>query len=106
MNKLCQPFAVGTGTGTKAYQVATGLKVEVTDMIISNTTAAAKTLTAHFVPSGGSVAAANMIFPAINIPAYSIVHWEGKQILDEGDYIQAIGSVAGLTMHISGDEKR
>ena len=104
MKKLCQPFAVATATGTKAYQVVTGAKAEVRDMAIDNTTAGALTFTAHIVPKDGSVAADNMMFPAVNVPANTLAHWEGVQVMDEGDYIQAIGSGAGLTMHISGEE--
>ena len=104
MKKLCQPFAVAVSPGTKAYQVGTGNKAEVRDIAIANTTAAALTFTGHIVPKDGAVAAANMMFPAVSIPANSLVQWEGVQVMDEGDYIQAIGSGAGMTMHVSGEE--
>lgn len=106
MKKLCQPFAVGTGSGTKAYQVGTGIKSEVNDILIANTTSGALTFTGHIVPKDNAVAAANMAFPTVSIPANKAVHWEGIQVMDEGDFFQAIASGAGLTMHMSGKEEK
>lgn len=103
MKKLAQG-AIATTPGTLAYTVPNKYKTEVKDISISNTTAGALTILLHLVPSGVAVGTSNQLFPAISIPAYTLMHWEGLQILNEGDFIQAIGSGAGLTMNISGDE--
>jgi len=104
MKKLIQPIAAGTGTGTKAYIVPTGGNAVVRDMEIANTTAGTLAFTCHFVPSGLSVAATNMLFPSVSIPANSIVQWSGEMKLDSGDFVQVISSGSGLTFHMSGDE--
>lgn len=105
MKKLAQG-AIGTGTGTLAYTVPTGYKAAVIDINLSNTTAAALTCAVHLVPAGVVVAASNMLFPTVSIPANTLIQWSGIQELNAGDFIQAIGSGAGLTMNITGDEYR
>lgn len=109
MKKLVQPFDVGTGTGTKAYEVGEGNSATSTtlrDIAVANTTAGDLTFTCHVVPSGLTVVDANMLFPAVNIPANKILQWEGSYEMDSGDFIQAIASGAGLTMHINGEEDK
>ena len=107
-NKKLATGAIGTGAGTLAYTVPTGFRTRVTDIAISNTTAGALNATLHFVPSGGSPSAATQFIPASSIAANSTLQLvsEVGQILNAGDFIQAIGSGAGLTMHISGEEFR
>ena len=105
MKKLAQG-AIGTGTGTLAYTVPTGYNADILDINLSNTTAGALTCAVHFVPVGVAVAASNMLFPTVSIPANTIIQWSGIQFLNAGDFIQAIGSGAGLTMNITGNEYR
>ena len=105
-NKKLATGAIGTGAGTLAYTVPMGFRVRVTDIVISNTTTGALNATLHFVPSGGSVSAATQFIPASSIAANSTLQLLGDQILNAGDFIQAIGSGSGLTMHISGEEIR
>jgi len=56
------------------------------------------------VPVGAAVGAANMLFPAISIPANTLFQWTGTQSLDSGDFIQGIGSATGITVNITGAE--
>lgn len=105
MKKLAQG-AVGTGAGTLAYTVPTSYRTTVECIDVCNTTSGALSFSLHLVPTGGSVLASNMLFPAVSIPAYSMVDWRGAQVLNAGDFIQAIGSGSGLTMNISGTEER
>lgn len=102
--------AIAASSGTLAYTVPSGrefvYQANVTCIDICNTTAGALTIALHLVPVGGTPAASNMLFPAMSIPAYAIMQWTGEQILNAGDYIQAIGSATGLTMNISGEEYR
>jgi len=102
MNLLARG-AIGIGGGTLAYTVPNGFKTTVRDILISNTTAASKTISLHFVPRGVAVGAGNMFLPAFVIPANDVLSWTGNQALNEGDFIQCIGSASGLTMNISGD---
>jgi len=98
--------AITTGAGTLVYTVPTAIRTEVKDIIIANSTAGALTCTLHFVPTGGSPAASNMVLPAKNIAANDIFQWQGIQVLNAGDFIQGIGSSAGITVNITGDEYR
>lgn len=105
MKKLAQG-AIGTGAGTLAYTVPTGMRTEVQDILIANTTTGALNCTLHLAPTGVAVAASNMMFPTVSIDGNTVVHWTGTQVLNAGDFIQAIGSGSGLTMNISGNEYR
>ncbi|KKT61756.1 MAG: hypothetical protein UW55_C0024G0008 [Candidatus Giovannonibacteria bacterium GW2011_GWA2_44_26] len=106
MKKKLAQGAIGTGAGTLAYTVPTGYKTRVTDIGISNTTSGALSVKLYFVPSGGSVVAANLFLPDSSIAGNGMLQLAGEQILNAGDYIQAIGSGSGLTMNISGEEYR
>lgn len=98
--------AIGTGAGTLIYTVPQQFKADVTDIDVANTTSGALTLILHFVPSGSSPATATQFCPTISIPANSMFQWIGRQTLNAGDFIQAIGSGSGLNIHVSGDEYR
>lgn len=97
--------AVGTGAGTLLYTVPASTTTYVKCIDVANTTAAAITLDLHLVPSGGSVGTSNEFVPTISIAANSMWQWTGTQILTAGDFIQGIGSGAGLTINISGGEQ-
>ena len=105
MRKLGQG-AITTGGGTLLYTVPTGISTEVFDINIANTTSAGLTCALHFVPVGGSATTANMLLPTISIPANTVIQWTGVQVLNAGDFIQGIGSGAGLTANITGYEYR
>lgn len=105
MKKLAQG-AVGTGSGTLLYTVPAGFRTEVLDITMSNTTGSALTLYVHLVPVGTAVAAANALVPNVAIPANTFVQWTGVQLLNEGDFIQGVASGSGVTINITGDEKR
>ena len=105
MKKLGQG-AITTGGGTLLYTVPTGMRTEVLDINVANTTSAGLTCSLHLAPTGVAVAASNAMFSTLSIPAYTTVHWSGIQVLNAGDFIQGIGSGAGITVNISGDEAR
>lgn len=105
MKKLAQG-AIGTGTGTLAYTVPLGYRTTVSVVDICNTTTSPLTLSLHFVPTGIAVGSTNMLVPAVSIAGNTMFQWCGNQILNAGDFIQAIGSASGLTMNISGNEER
>jgi len=99
--KLCQG-AIGTGAGTLLFTATN--KTRLTDIDVCNTTAAAITLTLHLVPVGVAVGTTNQLIPTVSIPANTMLQWTGAQVLNLGDFIQGIGSGAGLTLNASGDE--
>lgn len=101
--KLLARGAIATTPGTLAYRVPEGFKAIVQDILITNTTSSAKTVSVHFATGGSSVADANAILLSFNIPANDALSWQGNQVLNPIDFIQCIGSGSGLTMNISGD---
>jgi hypothetical protein len=105
MKKLGQG-AITTGSGTLPYTVPTGYHTDVTSINIANTPAGTLTCAIHLVPSGVAVGTSNMLFPTVSIPGNTLVQWTGGQHLVTGDFIQGIGSAAGITVNITGDERR
>ncbi len=103
MKKLAQG-GIGTGSGTLLYTVPTGIRTEVMDILIANTTSGSLNCSIHLVPTGVAVGTTNAMFSSVPIPGNTTVHWSGKQVLNAGDFIQGIGSGSGLTVNISGDE--
>lgn len=98
--------AITTGSGTLLYTVPASMKCDVMDVNICNTSASPITCAIHLVPSGGSADTTNMLFPGSTIPGKTIVQWTGYQTINTGDFIQGIGSAAGLTVNIAGNEMR
>ena len=105
MKKLGQS-AITTGGGTLLYTVPTGMRTEVLDINVSNTTAGALTAGVYLVPTGGTAGTTNALFPSVSVPANTLIQWTGIQVLNQGDFIQGIGSGAGITVTISGNEGR
>lgn len=105
MKKLFQG-AITTGSGTLCYTVPTGIRTEVYDVIIANTTTGSLTCSLHLVPTGVAVGTSNAMFSSVSIPANTTVHWSGIQCLNAGDFIQGIGNSAGMTVNITGQEYR
>ena len=105
MKKLGQG-AITTGAGTLVYTVPTGIRTEVLDINIANTAATTLTCAIHLVPVGGTAATTNALFPTVSIPANTVIQWTGVEVLNAGDFIQGIGSAAGITVNITGSEGR
>ena len=98
--------AITTGSGTLLYTVPTGQRCEVLDINVVNTTASSLDLRLHLVPTGGSADTTNALFYDAAIPGNTTIQWTGIELLNSGDFIQGIGSSAGLTLNISGNEYR
>ncbi len=98
--------SITTGAGTLLYTVPTGIRTEVYDVIIANTTSGSLTCSIHLVPTGVAVGTSNAMFSSVAIPGNTTVHWSGIQCLNAGDFIQGIGSGSGLTVNITGNEGR
>lgn len=106
VNKQLAQTAVGTGAGTLVYTCPTGYTSDIKDINIANTGAAAINFDLNIVAFGGSVTTANRIFPTVAIPPYTMIQWEGIQSLKAGGFLQCIGSIAGITVTITGEEFR
>ena len=105
MKKLGQG-AITTGAGTLLYTVPTGIRTEVLDINIANTGASPLTAGIYLVPVGGTAGTSNALFPTVTVPGNTIIQWTGIEVLNAGDFIQGIGSAAGITVNITGTEYR
>lgn len=102
LTKLGQA-AIGTSAAT-LYTVPAATRALVKCIDIGNTTGSAMTVSVHLVPSGGSPGTGNVLIPAVALSANSILHWEGAQVLNTGDFISTIASATGSTITASGAE--
>lgn len=99
-SRLCQ-LAIGA-TNTTLYTAQPDGRTAILDIVITNTTAGALTVSLCI----GSVAAGNAIgWYGTSIPANSSVHYSGLQILNASEALIAIGSGTGLTASITGLER-
>jgi hypothetical protein len=92
-------------TDTTLYTCPTGAKVKVIAATVTNDTTTSAYLSAHRVPSGGSVGDTNIIINQKTVGSReSMALWELLgQVLEAGDFISAIAETADqLTVHISG----
>lgn len=73
-------------------------------MDVANNGASNATVSLYLVPDGGVADNTNIIVPGVPVPMNSIFQWSGTQVLNEGDTIQAISSIVGVALHVSGGE--
>jgi hypothetical protein len=78
----------------------------ITEIILTNTTATAATITLGIVPSAGSLGVANEIMTAVSIPANSVQYFSGlKTYMSAQSFLSALQGTSGaITVTISGVE--
>jgi hypothetical protein len=93
-----------TASAVTQYTVPGDMVLELTSIWVCNDDTSERTLTLHFVPSGGSAGVTNKFLDGIPIgPAQTVwIDPEGTK-LNDGDFISALASVASqVNLHISG----
>lgn len=98
--------AIGTGSGTLIYTVPTGMETDIQDFMLANTTASPISCSIHLVQLGVAVADSKAVMKSVSIPGNTSIHWCGNQHMTAGGFMQAIGSTSGLTITVSGTERR
>jgi hypothetical protein len=86
--------AVTQGTATPA-----NTRRRITAAVVCNSTAVAKTFTAHVIPSGGTAAATNMYISARTIApgeSYTCPELVGRG-MNAGGFVQVLADVTGMT---------
>lgn len=91
-----------TGVSATLYTVPALSRTIVKTIDICNTNSVTVTATVYLVPSAGSASVATTLIPSINITAQGMFQWGGAQVLNVGDTIQAVSSISGVTINISG----
>lgn len=84
------------------YTVDSHERIIMKTIDICNTTSSPITVTLYLVPNGSSASSSNMLIPGIIIGATVMFQWSGAQVLSAGDTIQAVASISGTTLQISG----
>jgi len=102
------PIQLGQLALTTAYQTVytvpaiTRTFIKTIDM--ANTTAAPIGVYISLVPAAGTASANNSLFYNVSIPAYSVLQWNGTQLIYPAATLQAKASAAGVTLTCSGAE--
>lgn len=85
-----------TAAATTFYTVGASTRAQIQAMTITNRNAAARTVTIHLVPSGGTATDSNIILAAKSLnqdESYKVIEAIG-QWLEAGGTIQALASAA------------
>jgi len=95
-----------TASAVTQYTVPSDMVTEVTSIWISNDDTSERTITLHFVASGGSAGVTNKFLDAVPVGPGQTLQIECKgTYLNSGDFISALASVASqVNLHISGQE--
>ena len=95
----------GTSNGT-LFTAAAGKTTVVKEIVISNTTGTAATVTLNVVPVAGSATAANRIVAAKSIPANDLVVIALSLVMNENETLQGLQGTSGaITVTVSGVEQ-
>lgn len=98
--RLSGPSALTTGAVTQ-YTVPASTSTILRSIHVANTSASAP---ASFTLSIGADAAGTRLFAAYPIPPGGVLDWSGFIVLNAADTVQALASVATLTLTMSGVE--
>lgn len=94
-----------TASAATYYTVPAATVTRVTEVLAANNDTVDRTLSLHFVMSGGSATNANRFFPAVNIPAGQLIKFKLDTVLKAGDFIAMLASAAAvMTTMVSGAE--
>jgi len=97
--------AVLSTTGTLIYTTPASTKTYLKQIDVVNIAVGSKDLDIYIVPSGGTLGTSNAIVFNLPVASHTSYQWRGVQIMNAGDSLRAIASVAAsLTLTASGGE--
>jgi hypothetical protein len=104
LKRMTNPTQLGT-TASSVYTAGSGVTAVVKQLLATNTTATASTVSVHLVPSSGTTTTANLIFAAVPVPANSTLIIDLSQVLNTGDQLFAFaGNATTVNLTVSGYE--
>lgn len=104
LKRMTNPTQLGT-TAASVYTAGAGITAVVKQVLATNTTASASTVSIHLVPSAGTATTSNLIFSGIPVPANSTVIIDLAQVLNAGDSLHAFaGNATTVNLTVSGYE--
>jgi hypothetical protein len=93
----------GTSEST-VYTVPASTDAKVTEVVITNTSAAPATVSLSAVPTGGTAGNTNRLLAGITLDGSSVVIMDMSVYLTAGDFLSAVQATAGaITLTISGE---
>lgn len=103
--RLVDPLQLATSASSTLYSPTSGVTAIVKEIVLSNPTANAATVSVFLVPTGGSAGNSTAIVPGITLSGNSFVTIPLSQVLNYNDKLQALASAATtITMTASGVE--
>lgn len=102
------PANLGQGAlnivATLLYLTPVNTRTLVKNINVVNTTISAATFDIYLVPSGGTAGISNAILYHQTVASYTTFQWSGVSIMNAGNAIYALASVAGLAINVGGAE--
>lgn len=95
-----------TASDVVIYTCPANTLAMVKDMEICNTTAGALTVRVHVIPDGDAVGTDNAVYYGFSVPANDTEPWRGTIVMEAGDTLSVRGSALGLTITVSGTERK
>lgn len=94
-----------TAAAVTYYTAPASTRTIVKQIVLTNVTGTLATVSISFVNSGGTQGPTNRIVELLQVPANGVVTIDLSQVLETGDFISALASVAtAINMRISGVE--
>lgn len=94
LKKFIPVTTLGISSTTLYTVTAPATAATVKQILLTNYSSSAATVTVNFVPSGGSVGTTNVIISGLSISANSTITFDITQVLNVGDFIAASSSIA------------
>jgi hypothetical protein len=101
--KLCRPTRI-TATVQTVYTVPANASTIVSSILFANNSVAPVDVSLYFCVGNEDATDENIFFPGCPIPSKDLVNLCIGHVLNAGDTIKVLGSVPGVTLHVSGIE--
>lgn len=104
--RLAGPTALTANTDTTLYTCPTNVTTTtmLKQIIATNTSASATTISVSLVPTGGSVGTTNRIFSSVTLGANESLLLDVSQVMTSGDFLSARAAASGVNFTVSGVE--
>ena len=104
LKRMTNPTQLGTSAAS-VYTVGSGITAVVKQLLATNTTATASTVSVHLVPTSGTTTTSNLIFASVPVPPNSTLVIDLAQVMNAGDSLHAFaGNAATVNLTVSGYE--
>lgn len=104
LKRMTNPTQLSTSAAS-VYTVGAGITAVVKQVLATNTTASASTVSVHLVPTSGTATTSNLLFAAVPVPPNSTLVIDLATVMNAGDSLQAFaGNATTINLTVSGYE--